>query len=67
MGTLTGIVAQKGVADALEHTLSFVNEIDGRALSEALLGPKPRVDSNPHLVLHGEDIYISKDGAWELF
>ena len=60
------MVAQRGVPDALEHTLLFLNEIDGRALSEAMLGPKPIVDPNPHFVEHGEDIYISRDGGWDV-
>lgn len=63
MGTLAGLAVQNGVPDALEHTSRFLDEIDSTELSRALMGPKPKVDPEAHLVRHGRDVYLSENGT----
>ena len=67
MGSLAGIAMQNGVFDVLEHASSFLDEIDGNELSEALLGPKPKVDPNPHLIWHDRDVFLSENGKITLY
>ena len=63
MGSLLGLVQRKGVPEALEHALPFLDEIDGNALAEAVMAPKPILNPKPHTFWHGGDLYLSSNGT----
>ena len=62
MGSLMLLGRKTGLPPALEETLPFLDEIDGNALSEAVLGPKPKLNPLPHGVWHKGELYLSMNG-----
>lgn len=62
MGSLAVLAGSSGIPEAVENVLPFVDEIDGNALSEALMCPKPAVNPDPHTFWHEGYPCISMDG-----
>ena len=50
--------------DVVERAVPFLDEIDGEALSEAVLAPKPEIDPKPHAIFHGGVCFLSRNGKW---
>ena len=62
MGSLMAVSGSNGVPEAVQNALQFLDEIDGNALSEAMMCPKPKIDPEPHTFWHGGDLWLSMKG-----
>lgn len=62
MGSPLTLSKMKNIDDALEHTLPFLDPVDGNALSEAVMGPKPDFGRLPIFFKHDELWHIWRDG-----
>ena len=58
MGSRLVLSKMNNISDPLEHALPFLDPIDGNALSEAVMGLKPKGGPNPYFFKH--------EGVWHL-